>query len=98
MALERVRRGDEEVAVYRGTDRVCFAAGGGWYAGSRRVSWHGDFGSNVLCVEEEVRQHGRERVAQAAAAGRREWTAETAGRGSDARQTYSPRGNCKKAL
>lgn len=59
------RRSDEEVEIHGGADRVRLEAGRSGHAGGGRVSRRRRHGSDVLRVEEEVRQLGRERTAQA---------------------------------
>jgi putative transposase len=95
--LHNPRRMDHEEAVYRSVDCLCLAAGGRW-AGSGGDSEAGDFGADVLSVEEEVCRFGGSGSSSFEAVGGREQTAQADGGGLVVGQADAAGRVVKKAL
>lgn len=77
---------DEEIKVYRTTDRLCFEAGGNRCSGRGSVSQNRHFGGDVFQLEAEVFRIRNCRTQAAPAARRREQPAQTGGCRFNARQ------------
>ena len=88
----------EKIEIYRTTDRLCFKASGNGRTSGRSMPEDGDFGADLLQLEEEIFRSGNRRTEASAAARRRECSSETGCRRSDIGQTDVAGRFEKKAL